>query len=391
MKGYQFIFILLFTFSFLRSSFSQSTNLNLGVNKLENVDSSLNHFHLKMDALKNGHEKKVNILQIGDSHIQPDNLSGETRRQLHAFYGDGGRGLIFPYSLAKTNGPKDFTASSTSTWINSWITRYPHKFEIGLPGIGIQSELNQGTVELDMTKESFKSPFITAFVAYSMESSPNGVITLNNQVTKENSGLQFDTISIRLPKEQTKLKIDFKNTKLTLHAVYFENEKSGVVYNSVGVAGARYKDYLSDELFSQQLPLFNPDLVILSLGTNESYDSSYTEETFAALVDSMINTIRKAVPNASILLTLPSENYRVRSGQVIQNVTIASVTEVLIRQAEKHNCAIWNLYTAMGGEGSMLKWKEAGLVNKDYVHYYRKGYNLQGQLLFEALKDFIEQ
>ena len=150
-----------------------------------------------------------------------------------------------------------------------------------------------------------------------MEPTSNGVITLNNQVSKKNSGLIFDTICIQLSKEQTNLTIDFKGTKLTLHAVYFENEKPGVIYNSIGVAGARYKDYLGEELFAQQLQLFNPDLVILSLGTNESFDSKYNETSFALLVDSMINTIKKSIPNASILITLPSENYRVKSGQTI--------------------------------------------------------------------------
>ena len=390
MKSYKLAIIFFYALSLLNSALGQNTDLNLGENEIENSDSSLIFFKLKMDSLKNGSLKKVKILQIGDSHIQPDNFSGETRRKLQTRYGNGGRGLVFPYTLAKTNGPKDFTVTSTSTWINSWIINYPHKFKIGLPGIGIQSVLDNGSIDFSMIKDSLKSPYITAFAVYSMEQGSNGIITLNNQVTKKNSGLLFDTICIQLTKEQPNLKIDFKGTKLTLHAVYFENEKPGIIYNSIGVAGAKYKDYVGEELFSQQLPLFNPDLVILSLGTNESFDSKYNETSFALLVDSMINTIKKSIPNASILITLPSENYRVKSGQTIENSTVYSVSTVLKTQAQKHNCAIWDLYTVMGGKGSMLKWHSAGLVNQDHIHYLRKGYNLQGQLLYNALKDFIE-
>ena len=61
-----------------------------------------------MDSLKNGSLKKVKILQIGDSHIQPDNFSGETRRKLQSQYGNGGRGLVFPYTLGKNKWSKRF-------------------------------------------------------------------------------------------------------------------------------------------------------------------------------------------------------------------------------------------------------------------------------------------
>ena len=76
--------------------------------------------------------------------------------------------------------------------------------------------------------------------------------------------------------------------------------------------------------------------------------------------------------------------------KLFENSTVYSVSIVLKSQALKHNCAIWDLYIAMGGKGSMLKWHSAGLVNQDHIHYLRKGYNLQGQLLYNALKDFIE-
>lgn len=372
------------------SAFSQTSDLNLGENKLENATFSLTYFTLKMDSLKTGKIKKVNILQIGDSHIQPDNFSGETRRQLQKQYGNGGRGLIFPYNLAKTNGPKDYTASSNTTWTDSWITHFNQKFKIGFPGIGMQSELNAGTIDFNMSKDSIKNPFIKAFVVYSMEPSSNGSITLNKQVTKKNNGLLFDTICIELKKEQTNLKVEFKDTKLTFHAVYFENENQGVVYSSVGVAGAKYTNFLSNEFFAKQLPIFSSDLIIISMGTNEAYDSRYDSLSFEITVDSMLTTIKKANPNASILLTLPSENYRVKAGQPTENFNTVSVSRILRNQAIKHNCAIWDLYAVMGGKGSMLKWRAAGLANKDHIHYLRKGYNLQGQLLSDALIQFLE-
>ena len=62
------------------------------------------------EKLKKSSEKKVKILHIGDSHIQPDKGTGVTRNKLQKLFGFGGRGLIFPYQLAGTASAYDYKA-----------------------------------------------------------------------------------------------------------------------------------------------------------------------------------------------------------------------------------------------------------------------------------------
>jgi lysophospholipase L1-like esterase len=162
-----------------------------------------------------------------------------------------------------------------------------------------------------------------------------------------------------------------------------------MVYNSAGVAGARYSDFNRTKLFFDQISLLGADLLIISLGTNESFDPKYDPYKFEKEVDSMLSRLRRVSPGVNILLTLPSENYRVKSGIPQANEVVGSVSQMLRNQAYKHNCAIWDLYAAMGGKGSMLQWHKEGLVNKDHIHYLRKGYNKQGVLLYEAIQTFL--
>jgi lysophospholipase L1-like esterase len=126
-------------------------------------------------------------------------------------------------------------------------------------------------------------------------------------------------------------------------------------------------------------------MLILSLGTNESYDPTFTIEGFRSLVDSMFTMIQSKLPNCAVIITLPSENYRVKNNIPIVNDRIEIITDILRKESTRFGYSIWDLKKAMGGDGSMLQWKEAGLVNKDYLHFLRKGYNLQGKLLFEAI------
>lgn len=365
--------------------FAQREQLSLGSNTIENTTERFDVFRLKMDSLKQGTRQKVRIIHIGDSHIQPDNLSGITRKKFQASYGNGGRGLVFPYTLAKTNGPKDFIATSSTVWINSWIINYPHKFAIGMPGIGIQSTTESGAFTLELRKDSTINPYSRGFLLYSLQDPKKGMVTVNKTITKTTTQVHFDTLSFNSAMPQSKLDVSFSGAAMTLHGVYVENNQTGVVYNAAGVAGARYRDYLRNDFFIEQLPLFAPDLVIISLGTNESYDPSFTEAGFRQIVDSMFTMIQERLPNASVLITLPSENYRVKNGVATVNQRIPIITNILREQCQKHGFAVWDLFEAMGGEGSLLEWKKAGLVNEDHIHYLRKGYNLQGELLFEAI------
>jgi lysophospholipase L1-like esterase len=371
--------------------FAQREQLSLGNNTIENTTERFDSFRLKMDSLNQGKCDKVRIMHIGDSHIQPDNFSGITRKKFQATYGNGGRGLVFPYTLAKTNGPKDFIATSSTVWTNSWIINYPHKFNIGMPGIGIKSTTESGAFTLELRKDSTINPYSRGFVLYSLQDPQKGLVTVNKTITKTTTQVHFDTLSFNSAMPQSKLDVSFSGAAMTLHGVYVENDQAGVVYNAAGVAGARYRDYLRNDFFIEQLPLFAPDLVIISLGTNESYDPSFTEAGFRQIVDSMFTLLHERLPNSSVLITLPSENYRVKNGVASVNQRISLITSILREQSLKHGFAIWDLFEVMGGEGSMLEWKKAGLVNDDYIHYLRKGYNLQGELLFEALDNYLRK
>ena len=72
----------------------------------------LSPFFEKLRQLKNGEISRLHILHIGDSHLQAGFLPGELRYLLQATFGNAGRGLVFPYQIAKTNAPFDIRTES---------------------------------------------------------------------------------------------------------------------------------------------------------------------------------------------------------------------------------------------------------------------------------------
>ena len=59
--------------------------------------------------------------------------------------------------------------------------------------------------------------------------------------------------------------------------------------------------------------------------------------------------------------------------------------------ATAHHAGVWNLFDIMGGLRSMQAWENAGLAQHDKVHFTKEGYELVGDLMYNALMErYIE-
>ena len=116
----------------------------------------------------------------------------------------------------------------------------------------------------------------------------------------------------------------------------------------------------------------------------------------------MIHLVKEALPHTKILLTTPPPSYfrqahttRVGRGKHRHNKTTTMsytfndnarrVASEIMRYAEAHGVAAFDLYSAMGGEIGMAQWIKDGLIATDRVHYSVTGYERQGQLIAEAI------
>jgi lysophospholipase L1-like esterase len=161
----------------------------------------------------------------------------------------------------------------------------------------------------------------------------------------------------------------------------------GVCYFMAGANGAEYSTYNQKPEFFKETALLQPDLVVISMGTNEAF--GYLDQNiFENNIDAFISQIRWYNPTADILITTPGDALKRKR---YHNANIEKVCSILINYASGSNAAVWNLNVVMGGKGSMKKWYTAGLAQKDKIHYNREGYYLQGFLLFNALMNELDK
>ena len=89
-------------------------------------------FFNKLSRAKN---KRVNILYIGDSHVQADDFTGELRSRFQLTYGNAGRGMVFPYSTARTHAAVDYVTYHTGRWLNAKNIEAMPQLPIGISGV----------------------------------------------------------------------------------------------------------------------------------------------------------------------------------------------------------------------------------------------------------------
>jgi len=103
----------------------------------------------------NRKQTKINIVHVGDSHIQADLFTGKIRERLQTEFGNGGLGFSFPYRLAKTNGNGLITYTSNSDW-NSYRNIYSvNGNAVGLSGIALNAKKDDFAVEINVRNSKY--------------------------------------------------------------------------------------------------------------------------------------------------------------------------------------------------------------------------------------------
>ena len=164
-----------------------------------------------------------------------------------------------------------------------------------------------------------------------------------------------------------------------------------IKYTDMGVNGATCLTFTHPDRIAG-ITALNPDLIILSFGTNESHNRRYNENIHYSQMDELVKFLQARLPDTPILLTTPPgsyESFRQRRGRrrtYSINPRTPLAVENILRYAKNNKLAVWNLYEIIGGKNRACKnWLESGLMRPDHVHYLPEGYVLQGELLYEAI------
>ena len=128
------------------------------------------------------------------------------------------------------------------------------------------------------------------------------------------------------------------------------------------------------------------DLIVIHYGLNVANEKQKDYGGYTGQLGKVIDMMKEAFPQASILVV--SMGDRDKRGSDGQMHTMGGVKEMVSyerKMASDHHVAFWNLYEAMGGDGSLAKMTEKKQANLDYTHINFAGGRHLAELLFDVL------
>ncbi len=344
----------------------------------------------------------LEVLQIGDSHIQPGVMTDPLAFLLQKEFGDGGYGLAFPYQVAQTNGHGSYQTFSNMTWNTAKVIQENPNLPIGISGYTISNASPEATItwEFDSLVGGNEVQWVKIFHASIIDSNFHyQLVNDKNETAQRIASLSnthttvfyfaHPTYVFELRHEQ----FYEKQKSSTIYGVYVANDQKGARISSVGVNGATYKHYAQNIDFRNQVESIKPDLVILSLGTNEAFQSNFDDTLFFDEVLNLVQMIQSIESHLLVILTTPQavsiRKSNANKGYYAPNPTVPRVRDVIIDVANRLEIPVYDLYAAMGGANSMKNWSQLGMTDKRQIHFSPKGYKILGESMAKAFQVHI--
>ncbi len=351
----------------------------------------LESFYEKLVELRSTSMGEINIIHLGDSHIQGDYLTKSTRTLLQEKFGNAGLGLIFPGRIARTNESLLIYSSAKGQWTGGRLTYSQNPLPMGIGGMAVKTLLAGNSIKIKSLSQNYSFNRMTLFFQKDYNS--------YSVIVKDSTGIplamagafseeEYPNVSkLILPYSINQVLFETNQSLATqkqfiLFGVSLENSNPGIRYHIIGVNGAKYKHFIAARELLNQTPALNPDLIIISLGTNEAVEHPNIDPQFTSQLSTLTSELKRVNPNAIILLTTTPNFYKKRTRI---NPSISVINTKIIEFANTNNIPFWNLHEVAGGNHAGDWWKKHELIQTEGIHFTKKGYDLQGHLLFEAI------
>ncbi len=354
--------------------------------------TNANRFYSKLERLVTTGEGRVNIVQIGGSHIQAGSFSGQMRNRFQQLNGEmnAGWGFMFPYRIARTNSPFGYYIRYNGYWKTFRNVEGRKSGTLGVGGISATTSSPKAELTILLEEENELDYSFNKLRIYYENTAKNYTINIDEDLVKnkvESEGYTDFELNEWVDSLQITLEKDYNSQgNFTLLGMTTESNPNGVMYHSIGVNGAHVPAFLRCQLFTEQLAELSPDMVIMGLGINDAYGRRFSQARFEDHYGQLIDKIEAAAPNALIVFTTNNDSYLYRR---YVNKNGEKVQDSMFKMAKKYNAGVWDMFSVMGGLNSIVLWQNNGLARSDKIHFTREGYLMIADLFFGALmKDF---
>lgn len=354
-------------------------------------------FYEALDRLSSGHPEDsgsplVRIAVFGDSFIEADILTADLREMLQKRYGGCGVGFVTITSM--TSGYRPTVRHTFGGWSSHSVTDTIY-FDRKKQGISGHYFVPRSGAYVELRGQSKYASLLDTCQRASIFFYNKDSVRLSARINKEENRTYSAGVSGGLQKIQVDGRIGsvrwtVERADSTLFYGLAMDGKRGIILDNFslrGSSGLSLRGIPQQALtqFNRQRPY---DLIILEYGLNVATPRGRNYDNYQKGLLASINYLKECFPQAGfLLLSVGDRDYKDENGELRTMTGVKNLIRYQQNIAAESGIAFWNMFEAMGGEGSMSKMVHAkpSMANYDYTHINFRGGKHLAKLLYETL------
>ena len=348
---------------------------------------SMEHFYQALHRTAKGEAGAITrIGHWGASVLGADGMTSRVRQKLQAQFGSAGRGWVNGAKGSKWYFPKDVVYRATG-WSNRPVAKgqltpgyYGYGGAAGLSWAGAKTTYRVYSNIFELYHRATKSG---GNISIKVDGGEPEILATRTEIGED----RFHRIVVDGDGEHSFAIRAAGKGQAHVYGATMEMDKPGIIYDCIAMIGTRSSRLLKydPDHLKGQIAHRKPDLMVLMYGGNESVDKSTNIAVYKEKYRQGIRNFRAGRPEASCLIMTPADHRERYRGVYITSRNFKRIIKAQEELATEEGCAYFDLFQAMGGDGSITQWRKNGWVSGDYIHMNKGGSKALGDIFYKAL------
>lgn len=356
-------------------------------------------FFEKLFQLETKKTGNVRIAYFGDSMTDGDLIVKDFRTYFQEKFGGQGVGFVNITSESATS-----RSSITHEFSENWKTQSYLKVKQPLHPFGVNGHVfyandtaNVAWVKYKANKTRFATVLPRPTLFYGSSSNKEGKINYvigTDTISKKISPNSLLNALVLSESNLKSIKVDFKQAdSIPIYGFNFDDGKGVHVdnFSNRGNSGLPIGSFDVATMRAFQSKL-NYDLIILQYGANVLNYGSLNYSWYEKRMAKVVAHLKECFPGVAILIISTADKATKYDLEMKTDSAVVPLNTAQKRYAIKSESSFVNMFTLMGGDGSMIQWveQEPAKANKDYTHFNHRGAKEVANLIFIQLNKGYE-
>lgn len=356
----------------------------------------MKHFYEALSQVKTM-KRPVRIAYFGDSFIEADIFTADLREMLQNEFGGCGVGYVpvtssisgYRPTVRHSFGGWSSHSSNDSVGFNRALQDISGHYFFPREGAYVQLKgQNKYASRLDTCEVSTFYFLNKGFAAIRSKVNGDG----EGELHEETGDGDIQALSVEGRIGQVRWSVE-QSDSVTFYGVAMDG-KRGISLDNFSVRG-------SSGLHLRSIPLRTLlafrrlrtyDLIVIQYGLNVATERGVKYDGYKKGMLTVVEHLKTAFPEAGILLvSVGDREYKNENGDLRTMPGVKNLIRYQQSIAADSHIAFWNMYDAMGGQGSIVEMIDRKMANLDYTHINFKGGKHLAGILFETLMYGKEQ